>query len=326
MEKEKNKISLLIDKSTDLLRSAVDTLAGNLALFLIGWFTAKLIVKDGKIVNSKENFEVLNELEQQKQSFFKSSVIPFLSGIALVFFKISEANKKYFNQVEDEADDNPDGDGKDGGKKNPIECVKGVQDTVRAQFGFNVNDKDISIDPNGWLAAIGDMKDVYTRVRETAMRAISVSMPLSEFLKVLALEIKGDDRINGLLASHFRTIVWDVYAEFNRQVGFKTAVCLGYRSAVYEAGLIETSRDFCIERNGKVFTFEEIEKFGTSDDAFGGYTDKSSGSFKGKTKFDYNPFFDQGGYNCRHSYSFIPDRLAIRLRPELKDVFNARTK
>lgn len=317
----KERISL-IDKSTDLLRLSVEQLATSLALFLTGWFTSKLILDNGNIEDSKENYEAINELEQAKASFFTDSVVPFLAGISLVFFKIGEANKQYFKEVAKQSvpEPKPDEDQPKDVEVGTIDCLLGIEETVRAEFGFNVTDDNIELDPGGWLANTGDMYDVYAKVRETAMKAVSAKMPFVEFLKILKRELKGDEEFSGLVQSHFKTIIWDVFAEFDRQVGYKTAVCLGYNAAIYEGGLIDRSRDFCIERNGKVFTFEEILKFGTPEDEFNGYSNKSTGDFDGKPKYDYDPFYDQGGHNCRHAFSFIPDRLAIRLRPELKEV------
>lgn len=324
-EQRKERISL-IDKSTDLLRLSVEQLATSLALFLTGWFTTKFILDTaGNIEDSKENYDTINEIEQAKASFFTESVVPFLAGVSLVFFKISEVNKEYFREVQKEAEPEPDPDNEQPADVTVTtsDCLNGVEDTVRAEFGFNVTDDNIEIEPNGWLANIGYLQTVYTKVRETAMKAVSAKIPLVEFLKILKREIQGDDQFSGLVQSHFRTIIWDVFAEFDRQVGYKTAVCLGYRAAIYEGGLIDHSRDFCIERNGKVFTFDEVKKFGTPEDEYDGYSNKAEGMFDGKPRFDYDPFYDQGGHNCRHAYSFIPDRLAIRLRPELKEVWNA---
>lgn len=312
----KERISL-IDKSTDLLRASVENLTLALSLFLIGWFTAKLILEDGNIQDSKENYNVLNELEEAKSSFFTSAVVPFLAGISLVFFKIAEKNKEYFEEVEKVKDTDPPEV-----EVSTVDCVRNVADSVRAQFGFNVTDDNIEIEPNGWLAGIGDLQTVYAKVRATAMKAISAKMPYDEFMKILKKEIQGDEQFSGLVQSHFKTIIWDVFAEFDRQVGYKTAVCLGYRAARYEGGLIDRSRDFCIERNNEIFTFDEIMKFGTPEDKYDGYSNKSTGEFDGKPRFDYDPFFDQGGHNCRHAYSFLPDRWAIRLRPELKEIWD----
>lgn len=117
----------------------------------------------------------------------------------------------------------------------------------------------------------------------------------------------------------FTRAIGEIHAQFDRALHLEKAQRLGFRSAIYEGGLIKTSRDFCEERNSKVFTFSEILKFGTKDDDYGGYINEI-GDFQGKTEI-YDPFLDAGGYNCRHFYSFISDDLAIILRPELKEIY-----
>jgi len=80
--------------------------------------------------------------------------------------------------------------------------------------------------------------------------------------------------------------------------------------------LIRDSRDFCVHRNNKVFSLEEIEKFATPEDKFGGYSD-DNGNFHGKPE-NYSPIEHLGGDGCRHRLDFISVQLAYRLRPELR--------
>lgn len=82
---------------------------------------------------------------------------------------------------------------------------------------------------------------------------------------------------------------------------------------MYTGGLIDSSRPFCIIRNRKVFLDEEIALFGTSEDKWGGYTDKSAGLFSGKPKSGYDPFTQLGGYGCRHHLSVLANEYATRL-------------
>lgn len=298
----------LIDSATDKLIASLGQLATSLALFLTGWFSTKLLVgDDGNIQDIPENYNAINNLNEAQASFLAAELIPWIAGIGLVLWNLKTLNEEYFGELE------PNGVGQ--------QVTDDIADALGAAFGFTVTDNDIEILPNGWLRNLGEMTDVYARIREAATRAVSARMPMVDFLKLLRVEIEGDETITGLIRAHFRTIVHDVYAEYDRQVGYKYAIALGYRAAIYEGGLIDHSRPFCIVRNGQVFTFEEIQKFGTPLDKYEGYKDKSTGYFEGKPKIGYDPFFEQGGYNCRHAYSYIPDRLAIHLRPELQEVF-----
>lgn len=86
---------------------------------------------------------------------------------------------------------------------------------------------------------------------------------------------------------------------------------------MYVGGIIENTRPFCKERNRKVFLRSEIALFGTSEDKFGGYVDKSAGLFSGKPKTGYDPFTQCGGYRCRHHWSWLANEYAVRIDKNL---------
>lgn len=82
-------------------------------------------------------------------------------------------------------------------------------------------------------------------------------------------------------------------AGFERAVTLKKARDVGIKRFVYVGGLIKTSRDFCIERDGKIFTQTEINAW---PDQHG---------------LPANIYL--GGYNCRHELVPVSDDLASRL-------------
>lgn len=121
----------------------------------------------------------------------------------------------------------------------------------------------------------------------------------------------------GVFEKHFLERLPSPFETFDRSAGqsYSTGLKLSY--AIYQGGIIGGTRPFCRERNNKVFSRDEITKFGTSSDGFGGYTNKSQGEFQGKPNL-YNPFTDLGGINCRHQLDWISDELAFSVRPELR--------
>ena len=98
-----------------------------------------------------------------------------------------------------------------------------------------------------------------------------------------------------------------MFARHDRNVQKKYAERIGLRTFIYTGGLIQTSRDFCEDRNGKVFTIEEAEEW-------------KDLNWDGKPEI-YNPLIDLGGYNCRHFPAWISAKEAIRRRPDLKQYF-----
>lgn len=111
---------------------------------------------------------------------------------------------------------------------------------------------------------------------------------------------------------------YDAFNQADRVLQTIVAEKLDLKAYLYQGGLIASSRAFCKVRNGKVFLAEEIKKFGTSKDTYGGYTNKAEGLFAGKSE-PYEPFSDCGGYNCRHGLNAVPNAVALRLRPDLEE-------
>lgn len=120
----------------------------------------------------------------------------------------------------------------------------------------------------------------------------------------------------GLWEKQLDTAVLDLYQQSDRLHQTAFGEKLGLKFYLYLGGVIPTTRPFCRERNGKTFSLDEIKQFGTSRDAFGGYTNKSTGTFAGKPS-PYEPVQQLGGYGCKHAISAISDAEARRRRPEL---------
>ena len=99
--------------------------------------------------------------------------------------------------------------------------------------------------------------------------------------------------------------VQDTFAEYDRRLsnGYSTALDLNY--FIYQGGEINTTRDFCEERNGNVYTREEGEEWNEL-------------VWEGKNTDVNNVLLTAGGYNCRHYFDCISYELAVQLRPDIQ--------
>lgn len=123
---------------------------------------------------------------------------------------------------------------------------------------------------------------------------------LKEIRDSLFNKVVGDK----LAQRYFGRWTYDVFSQIQRVGANQLRIKLGLRFAIYQGGLIKTSRPFCEEKNGQCFLDEEIGKWVNED-------------FEGKPETGYQPFVDLGGYNCRHRLDWISKELAKRLRPDL---------
>lgn len=151
----------------------------------------------------------------------------------------------------------------------------------------------------GFLYDMTRANDPTRKIKAQAFRAISTGQGFTDFQSQLRVFIQGPGR-QGIYETHFRTTAYDSFQQFDRQINNQVADQLGMNYARYAGGEMDTSRDFCLARTGKIFSREEIE-------AWSGIT------WQGKTT-PYDPFLDLGGYNCTHTLDWVPDRVAERER------------
>ena len=133
-----------------------------------------------------------------------------------------------------------------------------------------------------------------------SLMADTKGIDLVELRRALRSKVVG----NRLAQRYFARWTHDLYSQMQRVGANRIRLDLGLKYAVYQGGLIKTSRDFCEQRNGKCFSDDEIMKWESLD-------------WEGKPETGYNAMIDCGGYNCRHRLDWISDELAKRMRPDL---------
>lgn len=188
---------------------------------------------------------------------------------------------------------------------------------LRRQFGIT----DVGgFQPAGYLASYLSDPTPLRTVQQFTYRALASVTGISEYRQGLRTLIEGapDAKASGLYQRAYQN-TQDVYNQSDRVLQGLAADRLQLTAFLYQGGLIESSRPFCRLRNNRVFLREEIERFGTPLDSYGGYTSKAAGEFAGKSS-PYEPLVDCGGYNCRHQLHALANSAAMTLRPELKEV------
>ena len=283
----------IINDEGDKLNRQIDRAQNKLYDYLISVFLPSLPTgPDGQLVYDDASIFIPSKLDNAYDVFRDESLTPILSGFSDNVGKLVRANKKYYSEF-GEVDD------------------QDISDSVMSGVGIAGN----VVLGGSLLYTILTDREVIGAVKSAVMSSITAGLTVTGLkLVVEDLLLKRD---GGVLKQLFEKTIPDPYVKIDRFIGKQYATALDLNFAIYQGGTIKTSREFCIHRNNKVFSREEIMKFGTPYDKFDGYTDKTAGEFQGKTD-PYDPLEDLGGYNCRHSWSFISDELAYHLRPELK--------
>ena len=173
----------------------------------------------------------------------------------------------------------------------------------------------------GYLATIAGDTTVARQVLTYAYQAQASGVGLNAYrdgLNALVLG-SGPGAPNGLgvVQALYKNSGED-FAQADRMLHSLAAKELGLAVFLYQGGLIDSSRPFCVARNGRVFLDVEIARFGTKTDKYGGYARKEEGYFSGKPD-PYTPAVDLGGYRCRHFLHALPAVVALSMRDDLAE-------
>jgi len=101
------------------------------------------------------------------------------------------------------------------------------------------------------------------------------------------------------LQKYYNQYMWEEIAQMERIQNNFYAEELELNWFIYEGGLIETSRQFCIKRDGKLFNRSDASKW-RFDPTLP----------QPETADTYQPLVELGRWNCRHSLRWITDEQA----------------
>ena len=180
--------------------------------------------------------------------------------------------------------------------------IRAIQKSIallRAVIGI---DERGALIPGGYLDRLGKTEAVRQTIRSYVVNSIVSGRSLQDFQNGFRDLIVGNRETEGALQRYWRQYAYDTYNKAHEVVNTSMADELELQYFIYQGSLIETSRDFCVKRAGKVFSREQALTWKNDPDLI-----------EPKTKDTYNPFIERGRYNCRHWLNWISDELAAEL-------------
>lgn len=297
---EEKEVKKYMVRRTDLIDGLIDVLGRkvleaerSLLKTTVEGFVDRLeLTPDGRVRNTLFNKRLLGTIDRIFTEFGKTMGVELAKTVAQGVQAVANFNASYYQMFTTKA------------KLLPIS--KGVQETLKAWIGIEGN----KVQPNGYLDTLIKDNTVKSNIKDFALRAVVGQQGWRGSKEELKTLIVGSEGSTGKLSQYYRNFVYDMYSQVDRATASEYASKLKFEFAIYEGGLIKTSRSFCKERNGQVFHVSEIEQFDP----------------KVAKPPNYNPFTDLGGYGCRHHLNYIPESLAYMLRPEAKELFKTGKK
>lgn len=255
-----------------------------LAEFMSGFADKLQTDEKGVVINNTYNRNLLVSLDKMFTDFTKKNAPVLIHEIVSGVGSIMNFNSRFYSNFAGDA------------KLLPI------RNKVRESVGAWLGIKNGEASENGYLRTLVENDSARNAIKNVALKTILSQEGFFSSKKKLQELIDGDDERMGAMQKYYRNFTYDLYSQVDRATAQTYADDLKFEFAIYEGGLIERSRTFCKDHNGKVFHKSEILKFKLTE----------------AEPPNYNPFTDLGGYGCRHHLNWIPNALAVAMRPDAR--------
>lgn len=294
-----------IDRLDDLIARLILTSQESLRKAIMADIIPLLTASSGDLKNTFSNMSAVGRTLDVFTEWVEGPGLNLADEIARSVVKAHEANAAFYATTL-------------AGAKTAKQISRAAESTLKStirRYGIQIQGRTARAKMGGYIVSTIADQAIARSIENVLRGAVISEGPLSKLRRDLGIEL-GRGSSAGVLERILGEKMPQPALKADREINVEVGQALQLNYAFYQGGEIQTTRPFCSERNNKVFSRDEIAKFGTPQDKYGGYTNKAAGEFQGKTKV-YNPFLDLGGYNCRHSYDWISDELARNFRPEL---------
>lgn len=251
-------------------------------------FVPQLETLKGVLVFNNSNLLRLAQLDRLLDDFGRSFLTPRVRDFGAELLVLATDSGAYFEAI--------------GLATSRTAAIAESVTLIRTAIGL---DTAGNLLPNGYLSRVAQASEVRATIRDYVTRSLAGKTPLRQYTKGLSDIVKGGSEKDGALQGYLRQYAYDTYNQTQEAANRLIADELGLTYFIYEGSVIDTTRDFCRKRAGKVFSVAEAAKWRSDPDLLG---DPNT----------YNPLIERGRWNCRHMIRYIPEELAFALRPELK--------
>lgn len=285
-----------IEKRKSILDKKISAIERKIYEVIFDKIIAELDKKDGRIAASNGNIDIANSIDRVFREIQNNEYLEIIKGFGSDLQGVLALNDKYYEIIEED-------------NKRLERVAKEVNSIMRKRLGLT---KENGLIKDGYLDRLITDDALKRKVKNATLKAVTSNTSYSDFNTEIKTMVQGNEKTDGELKRYFNTFAFDTYNNLNRTTAKLYATKLNLRAFVYAGGKIDSSRCFCEERNGKVFTTDEAQEWKNilNDDCGPLWNESKDGT--------YDPLVEMGGYNCRHTADFISNSMAIRMRPDLE--------
>jgi hypothetical protein len=278
-----------IDGLVSTFSKDVDTLQRRLLQRLLSEFVPEFETSKGVLLYNKRNILLMARIDGVMNEFERSFLTGRLSQFAADLVSVSLFVKEYYIAI--------------GQTAAKVEAISESLGLIEATIGIR---NDGTFIAGGYLDRLGQTAQVRQDLQRYVLQSLGGKSSLKDYTNGLQALVVGNKDTDGTLQRYFRQYAYDSFNQVSEVANKQMADELGFKYFIYEGSIIDTSRNFCRSKAGKVFSTDEAKEWKRDPDLLG---DPAT---------YINPLIERGRWNCRHMIRYIPIELAQALRSEIK--------
>ena len=264
-------LSYYIEQSFAELERRVSNLESDIYEGYIDEYLTEFATDDeGMLKNTAANIGLINKVDSVFDEAYEALLLPFLLWFARKIVESVHKEISYFHYI---------------GVKIAYDDVKWIE----KQIGIS----DGKVLRGSYLHNLGRMGEFRQQFQQYLMNAVNSGVKLNLFFrgaKELTLSKGGKE---SMFTRFYRKYAYDTIAQTMNRIGYFIAKKRRLTRFLYQGGLVKDSRDFCIERAGKIFDKEDGLKWN---------------DMHWRGKIPNVPFFIQcGGHFCKHHINWLKE-------------------
>ena len=242
---------------------------------------SRLDTVEGRIVFKPGNVRRVQSGVVRFAGFLQNKLYDFGKWIANRFLSLFGLNVSYFKTIKKESS-----------------VYDQARKLIMLRWGWDVEKDQIVL--GGFLANAFNVQGVAESVGQRMTAGLAAGFDLKTFIKSFKSFFLTNNQGTGAVVKQFERAAFDSFQTFDRTVQnhIGTELQLGY--ALYSGTEIKTSRVFCKERTGIIYSRKVIDSWNGLQ-----WDGKIPGTDVKETL---------GGYNCRHHLSWLSEEMVELLK------------
>ena len=280
-----DKIAFIL-KAEERLKGAVKEQQQRLYDLILAEYLPLFEVEGGLILDSSANTALLYKIETLFNRLEKAMERDVLGLFSKDLLKSAEMSAEYYVAM--------------GFEKKVVSKLLRDKIQLEKRIGVTATGR---LRKNGYLYKLGKTEKVRQELLSYVISNLTGDTSFLDFQLGFRNLVLGNRKKKGLSTSsamsrYFDQFAYDTYGQMDAVVNNQFAAQLNLTHLMYVGSLIDTSRQVCEDRAGKVFKVSDTKKW--KDDPH--LIDK-------KTKASYRPLIDRGRNRCRHFIKYITEEL-----------------